>query len=220
MFVLAQKIERALKDDGFQGCIVYGPQRLGKSSYCAKVMYQILGDWELVNRYMLFELSDVVELLETANRNREKLPVICWDDAGIHANKLVYFQDRLLVQYLSNLLDVIGLSLGGLLITTPSPLNLLRAIRGYEFMRVKVNRRDAYNGRVAIGYQAVLLPSGTRLIKREFKDNFNVMLPDDFWRTYLRKRQGYLDVAISKLRELARTKGDGHELRVESEPIN
>jgi len=217
--VLATKIEKALKDDAFMGAIVYGGQRLGKSSYCAKVMFEILGDWDLVNDHMLFELSDVVELLERANARREKIPVVCWDDCGVHGGKYLYFQDRLLVQYLGNLLDVIGLNLGGLLMTTPSPLNLLRVLRGYEFMRIKIYRRDNFNGRIAVGYQAVLLPSGTRLIKRQFKDNFNVMLPNDFWHSYLEKRQRYLDVAISKLKELARRNGNGHELPAEVEAM-
>jgi hypothetical protein len=202
-FVLSHHIEKAMRDDGFIGAIIYGAQRLGKSSYSAQVLYDIYHDWQLVDEHMVFNLTDVVDLLHTANRERRKIPALCWDDCGVHANKLVYFQDRLMVQYLSNLIDVVGVNLGGLLMTTPSPLNLLRTLRGYEFYRVKVYRRDQYNGRIAVGYQSVLLPSGTRLIKREFKDNFNVRLPDEFWNPYIEKRQGYLDQAIGKLQELA-----------------
>ena len=202
-FVLGHQIARAIKHDGFVGAIIYGQQRLGKSSYAAQVLYDIYGDWGIVQDNIVFNLSDVVNILSMASKERRKIPALCWDDCGVHGNKLIYFQDRLLVQYLGNLMDVIGLNLGGFLMTTPSPLNLLRSLRGYEFYRIKVYRRDQYNGRMAVGYQSVLLPSGTRLIKREFKDNFNVMLPDDFWFPYLDKRQGYLDVAIDKLRELA-----------------
>lgn len=206
-FILSHKIDKAIQGDGFVGAIVYGKQRLGKSSYSAQVLYDIYGDWELVNEHMVFNLKDVVNILSTANRERRKIPALCWDDCGVHGNKLIYFQDRLLVQYLGNLMDVVGLSLGGLLMTTPSPLNLLRSLRGYEFYRVKIYQRDAYNGRLAVGYQAVLLPSGTRLIKREYKDNFNVMLPDEFWQPYVEKRQGYLDEAIGRLQGLI---GDDH----------
>jgi len=201
-----------MKYDSFVGAIIYGGQRLGKSSYAAQILYDIYQDWGLVNEYMLFELGDVVELLDRANRERRKLPVICWDDCGVHANKLVYFQDRLLVQYLGNLMDVVGLNLGGLLMTTPSPLNLLRTLRGYEFLRIKVYRRDQYNGRIAVGYQSVLLPSGSRIIRREFKDNYNVLLPDEFYLPYLNKRQAYLDTAIARLRGLVNIQAGDFEL--------
>jgi hypothetical protein len=201
-FVLSSKIHEAVKQDGFVGAIVYGAQRLGKSSYSAQVLYDIYRDWDIVQDHIVFNLSDVVSILHRASKERRKIPALCWDDCGVHGNKLIYFQDRLLVQYLGNLMDVVGLNLGGFLMTTPSPLNLLRTLRGYEFLRIKIYRRDKYNGRIAVGYQSILLPSGTRLIKREFKDNFNVLLPDQFWFPYLDKRQGYLDVAIDKLQEL------------------
>ena len=205
-FVLGHQIARAIKHDGFVGAIIYGAQRLGKSSYAAQVLYDIYGDWGIVQDNIVFNLSDVVNILSMASKERRKIPALCWDDCGVHGNKLIYFQDRLLVQYLGNLMDVVGLNLGGFLMTTPSPLNLLRSLRGYEFYRIKVYRRDQYNGRMAVGYQSVLLPSGTRLIKREFKDNFNVLLPDSFWYPYLDKRQKYLDVAIDKLQELVEMK--------------
>lgn len=208
-FVLSAEISRAMKYDGFVGSIIYGAQRLGKSSYAAQVLYDIYGDWKVVNDYMLFELADVVSLLDMASRQRRKIPAICWDDCGVHGNKLVYFQNRLLVQYLGDLMDVVGLNLGGLLMTTPSPLNLLRTLRGYEFYRVKVYRRDQYNGRIAVGYQSVLLPSGSKRIKRVYKDNYNVRLPDEFYYPYLDKRQSYLDIAIARLRSLAEMRQPG-----------
>ncbi len=208
-FVLSGEIDRAMKYDGFVGAIIYGAQRLGKSSYAAQVLYDIYGDWTKVNECMLFELADVVNLLAVASRERRKIPAICWDDCGVHGNKLVYFQNRLLVQYLGDLMDVVGLNLGGLLMTTPSPLNLLRSLRGYEFYRVKVYRRDKYNGRIAVGYQSVLLPSGSRSIRRIYKDNYNVKLPDEFYYPYLDKRQSYLDTAIARLRSLAELRQPG-----------
>ena len=201
-FVLSQKVSEAMSGGGFVGALIYGSQRLGKSSYAAQILYDIYGDWDVVNQHILFELSDVVKMLRLALKERRKIPAMVWDDAGIHANKLLYFQNRTLVQYLQNLLDVVGLYLGGLLITTPSPNNLLRAIRGYEWYRVKIYQRDKYNGRMAVGYQSILLPSGSRLIKRVFKDNYNVHLPEVFWQPYLVKRQGYLEAGIDNLERL------------------
>lgn len=202
-YIMAQKIASAMRQDAFIGAIVYGAQRIGKTSYTAQVLYEVYEDWNMVNDRILFKLEDVVAVLRAAVRTRTKIPVLVWDDAGIHANKLLYFQNRTLIQYLQNLIDVVGINLGCLLITTPNPTNLLKAIRGYEFYRIKVYRRDEYNGRYAVGYQSVLLPSGSRLIKRVFKDNYKVRLPDEFWQPYMEKRQGYLDEGLKRLEELA-----------------
>lgn len=212
-FILSQNIERTLKQDGFMGAIIYGSQRLGKSSYAAQVLYEIYKDWDVVNDHILFKLEDVVGVMKTAIHKRKKIPAIVWDDAGVHANKLLYFQNRELVQYLQNLTDVIGINLGALLITTPNPLNLLRAIRGYEFYRVKVYRRDDFNGRTAVGYRSSMLPSGMRTIRRMWHDNYKVRLPDAFWKKYMVKRQGYLDEAISQLENLANRRNDPKEFQ-------
>jgi len=205
-FILSRKIAQALRQGGFFGCIIYGAQRLGKSSYAAQVMHEIYGDWGKVNDHMLFELEDVVAVLKDASNKGKVIPVLTWDDCGVHGNKLLYFQNRLLVQYLSSLIDVVGVSLGGLIMTTPSPLNLLSALRGYEFYRIKVVRRDSGNGRQAIAYNSKLLPSGTRLITRDWKDNYRTLLPDDFWKPYMQKRMSYLKEGLDKLDDLVKQK--------------
>ena len=171
--ILSGLIQQALVRDQFIGAIIYGSQRTGKSSYASKVMYEIYQDWDLVNQYMLFKLEDVVGVLEDATERGEKIPCFCWDDCGVHGNNLLYFSNRDLVQYLGDLLDVAGISVGGVLMTTPSPLKLLKVIRGYEFYRVKVTNRNSSTGRRAVGYQSILLPSGTRMIKREYEDTFS-----------------------------------------------
>jgi len=198
--VLSGLIKQAIAKDAFVGCIIYGSQRTGKSSYASKVMFEIYHDWDLVNRYMLFKLEDVVTLLEDATVRNEKIPCFCWDDCGVHGNNLLYFKNRDLVMYLGDLLDVAGISVGAILMTTPSPLKLLKVIRGYEFYRVKVTERNNSTGRRAVGYKSILLPSGTRMIKREYEDTFSVMLPDDFWYMYLEKRRSYLVDGLKRLR--------------------
>jgi hypothetical protein len=201
MFVLTQRIRDANHGGGFFGAIIYGPQRLGKSSYAIQTLKQIYGDWDVALDHTLFDLREVVERIEGVSGDR--IPVICWDDAGVHANKMLYFANRGLTQYLQHLIDVVGINLGSLLITTPSPENLLKALRGYEFHRIKIYRRDGYGGRIAVGYQSSLFPSGMRLIRRKFRDEFKVKLPDDVWQKYLKKRQSYLKVAIENLRKFA-----------------
>ncbi|MFC2067737.1 hypothetical protein ACFLTP_01810 [Chloroflexota bacterium] len=200
--ILSGLIQQAIAHDQFIGAIIYGSQRTGKSSYASKVMYEIYQDWDKVNQYMLFKLEDVVRVLEDATDRGVKIPCFCWDDCGVHGNNLLYFSNRDLVQYLGDLLDVAGISVSGVLMTTPSPLKLLKVIRGYEFYRVKVTSRNTSTGRRAVGYKSILLPSGTRMIKREYEDMFSVMLPDSFWDRYVEKRRSYLAEGLRRLRSV------------------
>ena len=203
-FVLTGQIEGAIRQDGMLGCVVYGPQRLGKSSYAMQVMHQIYGNWPDVLRNTLFRLEDVIAIIEQAMETDTKVKAVLWDDAGIHAGRLKYFSNRNLVEYLENLLDTCGLYVHALLMTSPSVLSLLKCLRTYEFYRTKVYRRDNGYGRFAVSYSSTLLPSGTRLIHRKFRDNYNCKLPDDIWKEYLVKRQGYLREAVSQLKGLAK----------------
>ena len=200
-FVLANHITEANNEGGFLGAIIYGPQRLGKSSYAAQVLYELYGSWDKVLDHFVFDLREVVDLLDNAVKSDKRIFALCWDDAGVHANRMRYFENRQLVQYLQNLFDVVGLNVGGFLMTTPSPSNLLKALRGYEFYRVKVFRRDTSGGRRrAIGYMSSLSPSGKRIIHRKFSDFYDVHLPDEFWKPYLIKRKSYLETALKGLK--------------------
>jgi hypothetical protein len=212
-FCMSTNIERAWGRDEFLGYLVYGTQRLGKSSYALQVLYDLYGSWELALENMVFELKDLVTRLEKAHHERTKLKALCWDDAGVFGSRYLYFSDRNLVMHLQSLFDVVGISAASLILTTPNPLGLLRVVRTYEWARVKVYKRDQYNGRTAVGYASSMLPSGMRLIHREWSDRFNVLLPDEVYETYMVRRRSYLDVALARLKEVTDKAypGDGHE---------
>jgi len=198
-FVLTRRIMKAYGGGDFVGAVIYGSQRIGKSSYALQVLHQVYEDWDRVLKYCLFDLRDVVNVLSDAVKKDVKIPALIWDDAGVHGNKMLYFSNRRLVEYLSDLLDVVGTHLGGLLITTPSPAKLLRVIRGYEFYRIKIFRRDESYGRIAVGYRLSLYPSGAMRIRRVFRDEYRVKIPDDVWDEYQKKRKSYLNVALKNL---------------------
>jgi len=202
--VLASRILEAYEKDDFIGALVYGPHRIGKSTYAALVLHEIYQDWDEVLKHMLFDIRDVIRTLRDAQKHHQKIPALVWDDCGVHANKMLYFSNRRLVQSLQQMLDVVGLTVSGFIFTTPSPANVLRVLRGYEFYRIKVVKRDEYNGRVAIGYQQSLLPSGMRIIRRKFRDNFQAILPDDVWKEYVKQRQKYLNFALKELEKVVK----------------
>jgi len=198
IFVLSRKI---MLDSDMTGCIVFGPQRTGKSSYALQVLYDVYHDWDKVFEHTFFKLEDVVTFLRNQIKAGIIIPVICWDDAGVYGSKQLYFTKRRLAEYLQNLFDVIGTAVKGIILTTPSPEGLLKAVRSYEFFRVKVTKENQYYRRVATGYKNVLLPSGTRYIRKTFKDTFDVRLPQDIYDEYIEIRKSYLDAALDNLDE-------------------
>lgn len=194
-FVLSKKIEH----NAFTGCIIYAQQREGKSSYALQCMYDIYQDWETVFDRTFFKLEDIIKFLKQAVTHNEIIPCILWDDASVYGGSVIWFKSRDKAGYLQALFDVIGSKVKGILLTTPNPSNLLKSIRSYEFYRIKITKADSLGGRIATGYKNIMLPSGTRNIRKEFQDRYKVNLPDNVYARYNALRQSYLEEAVRNL---------------------
>lgn len=202
-FVLAREI---MERSAFTGAIVYAKQRLGKSSYALQVLYDVYGDWDTVLKHTFFKIEDILDFLTTALKERRKINVILWDDAGVHANKLVYFSNKDYAQYLQNLFDVLGTACRGIILTTPTPGNLLKSLRDYEFLRVKIIKANGNGRRIAKGYGQNLMPSGMTRVFRSFEDNYSVKLPEEMYQKYLPMREGFYIEALSNLHDIIQAK--------------
>lgn len=206
-FILSKKVKRAVNTKSFEGAIVYGKQRVGKTSYGLQVLYDVYGDWEKVLEHVFFRLEDLVEFLRESHRKRQDIDAILWDDCGVYGSSGLWFSDRQMAEYLQNLIDVVGIRLGGLLMTTPNPENLLKCLRSYEFYRVKCIRHNQRDRRLAKGYKSILYPSGKLITPQDFRDYYNVMLPDDVYKVYEKTRESYLNEAMDNLDEYLVEKG-------------
>ncbi len=191
------------------GAMIYGMQRSGKTMYSLLVMYDFYRDWDMVLDNVFFTLDDLINAIKERVLDNfstsKQLKVICWDDAGVHGSKYLFFRSRQLTEYLQNLFDVVGLAVKSILITTPNPENLLKAIRGYEFYRVKIIKLHNDN-RIAAGYKSSLLPSGKMIVKKVFEDYYNLRIPNDVYKQYLEMREQYLESAVENLEEFLRGK--------------
>ena len=198
------------------GAVIYGMQRSGKTMYSLLVMYDFYRDWDKVLDNVFFNLEELISAIKNRvlkNFSKEKqLRVICWDDAGVHGSKYLFFRSRQLTEYLQNLFDVVGIAVKAILITTPNPENLLKAIRGYEFYRVRIVKLEGEN-RVAVGYKSMLLPSGKMIIRRVFEDYYNLRIPNDVYNEYFERREQYLEEAISALEEFLAEEEEKRERR-------
>jgi len=206
VFILSKLIEERSE---MLGAVIYGMQRSGKTMYSLLVMYDLYEDWDKVLDNVFFNLEDLIRAIKervlTNFSASRQLKAICWDDAGVHGSKYLFFRSKQLAEYLQNLFDVIGLAVKAILITTPNPENLLKAVRGYEFLRVKIGKLNDGN-RVAYGYKSILLPSGKMIVRKVFKDYYNVYIPNDVYKQYLEMREQYLEEAVENLEQFLKGK--------------
>lgn len=206
-FVLSEKVKKAVSSRSFEGAIIYGKQRVGKTSYGLQVLYDIYENWDKVLNRIFFKLEDLVDFLRKTHKQRKDVDAILWDDCGVYGSSGLWFSDRQMAEYLQNLIDVVGIRLGGFLMTTPNPENLLKCLRSYEFYRVKCVRHNQRNRRLAKGYKTILYPSGKLITPKDFRDYYDVMLPDDVYEEYEEIRESYLNEAMDNLDEYLVEKG-------------
>lgn len=194
--------------EGFIGSIVYGPRRLGKSIYALKNMMQIFqaygcGEDEAWDLSLLSLYFDPRKLLEDINWLAETMrvwPVLCLDDAGCGVSGSIWFTDRGLYQGLGSVLDTIGTTTTGFLLTTPTFKKIVCMVRdATDFYRIEVKPSDRTKPRerIASAYGINVLPSGDIRIKSKswaesgFSDVFSVLISNERYYIYKRIRALY-----------------------------
>lgn len=182
------------------GAIISGKHRIGKSAYALWVMYELYKDWDTVFKYMAYSVKDFMSLLRSCLDGGVKVPCILWDDAGGHGSKYLWNIDRLMVFYLKNLLDVIGTSTKGLIMTTISGEDLLKIVREYEFYKVKISLGRHKYDRVARGYEIKRSPLNQKSPSILFDDYFDVRVP--IYEKYYEMRKQYSRGALDRLESL------------------
>ena len=75
---------------------------------------------------------------------------------------------------------------------------------------MKIRKMDDDN-RVAYGYKSILLPSGKMIVRKIFKDFYNIYIPNDVYKQYLEMREQYLEEAVENLEKFLQKKGWGKE---------
>jgi len=225
-FILSDKIIRE-RPNGLCSPIVEGKRGIGKSAYCLKTskeVYQKIYDcseteaWNLALKYTLYDIEDIITTLEDAINKREPLPVVTWDDAGVHGSSLQWFFKMDEVNQLKAITDTIRSAVTGFLINCPDRNNLLNFLRNYDDYIVTIvkvpggehryvndsGETHLYKNyqRIARGYNVFKLPSGKRFVYKNFEDDFSCFIPTTFYERYDERRKTYLSRALKELKEL------------------
>lgn len=208
-FILSKRIIRE-HPNGFRSAIVEGRQGIGKSSYCIKVqkeVYQELYElnetdsWNKALDNVMFSIDDIILKLTEAKNNKEIIPCLIWDDAGVHGSNIKWFKHKDQVDMIKSLLETARTRVTGLLINCTSREGLMTCIRNQRGYVVEIVNLDGRWARCAKGYNLFRLPSGTRRVFKNFEDTFSCYLPKWVYEKYKVKRESYADQAIEVMHE-------------------
>lgn len=220
--VLTNRILKA-HPNGFVGAIVEGKRGVGKSSYCIKVMKGVyqelygLNDEDAYNmalEHVLFDLDDVIPFLKKAIDSDSMIPVVTWDDAGVHGSNIRWFTNMHQVELLKAMTDTVRTGVTGLLLNCPERSGLLKILRNYNDYIVDIIKTGSgggrgYNsyGRYARGYNLYRLPSGTVRVYKNFQDEYSCYLPKWVYEKYMIERKKYFQKAVEAMEAMQKKMG-------------
>ena len=92
---LTRTIHNAILEDSYMFVVIHGPPRCSKSSLALWLAYSVYEDWEQAIDCTVFNLPSVIQRMEdgqpcrwpTLNGYHMRVPIINWDDFGVHGNK-------------------------------------------------------------------------------------------------------------------------------------
>ena len=195
----------------FVGAIVEGHRGIGKSAYCIKIMKEVYQEYykcsnsrayEYALENMLFDLDDVIPFLKRASDSDTIVPVVTWDDAGVHGSSIRWFTNLRQVEMLKAMTDTIRTAVTGFLINCPDRGSLLKILRNYDDYNVNISYLDGNYMRKARGYTIYKLPSGTKRIYKNFEDHFSCYIPKAVYEEYMKMRKSYFDKAVAAMEEM------------------
>lgn len=201
----AEKILRARERGRFEAFTIWGPPREGKSSYGIKTMrdiYMALDGCDIDAAYekalecVKFEKKDVFGTIRKYMISDEVLPVLMWDDMGVHGSSYQFFLNSKEVAALKGSFDTIGTAMSGLLMTTPTPEGVLKFVRDYHYPEIHISRMNGAWERKAQPREYYCSRRGWKLRRTDVYDQFSCYLPKWVWEKYISRRKSIAIKAI------------------------
>lgn len=201
---------------GFNSFTVVGDRGIGKSTYALIVVYEIFRKlgyeknqaWNEAINCCKFHIQDVIKFLKISADSDDIKPVIIWDDIAIHASGTKYFLNMRMVDQLKAVLDTIRLAISGLIMTCPSTKGLLSILKVYDDYKlvVRYSKRGGYYREIT-AYKWNTLPSGKRIIRTQYTDNYNCYIPNWVFDKYMVMRKNATKETLDRLEQSISKKG-------------
>lgn len=148
---LFREIREAIDEDGYLWIVVHGPPRSSKSTLALWAAYEIYGDWDKVLAATVFNLPGVMHRIRngvperwpTRNGLHMRVPILLYDDFGVHSNK-ADTQHSTAWDIFKGGFDCIGTEIGVLMATMVNAEEATSQLQNKYNVEVTVKRKGHY----------------------------------------------------------------------------
>jgi hypothetical protein len=207
LLTFSKKVKQAYRNYGFESLFIIGQQGMGKTTYALLVLYEVYRDWDKVLEYTFFDLPSAIPVFEEAIRERKRIPVVLFDDAGIHLSKYLWFsaEGRGLIMWFNAFYNIIRSVVSAVIFTSPD-LDTMVEIRKKSWWvgEPKKTPGDPVRNpvRAMVLYKKRIMVTGKVYVSKKAIDTYRLdLIPQDVRREYEEKRQGALEVTFRMLKE-------------------
>lgn len=207
MFILTKMIKSALRRQDFVSCFVIGPQGSGKTTYAMLVLHEIYKDWDNVLRHLYFDPREALPELKNALRSGSRMPLIVFDDAGLHLSKYLISSNKEgfhLVRLINGLFNLIRTLTAGVIFTSPD-MDILKELRKKAWVVAEPTAPHGVEdpSRLAKLYRKRIAPSGKVYIHKLGYDAYDLRaIPNDVRAEYEEKRRAAMEPLLEELEAL------------------
>jgi hypothetical protein len=202
--ILARLISNAYKWYDFASAFVIGPQGIGKTTYAMLVAYEVYGDWDMVLDNLYFDPKEALPRFKEALRTGRRLPLVVFDDAGMHLSKYLVSSGREgfhLARQLNALINLARTLTAGVIYTSPD-MDILKELRKKAWIVAEplAPHGKAKPYRVARLYRKRILASGKVAIQKLGLDEYDLRaIPGDVRKQYEEKRREAMEPLLEEL---------------------
>lgn len=215
MLTFTKKILESWKHWGYEQLFLEGPQGYGKTTYSMLVAYEVYRNWKTVLYYTVFDIDSIeheidrrIELLKAGElETTDRIPVVIFDDAGLHFSKYLYIINPAKAQYINALFNMARSIFAATIFTSPD-MDVLKELRKKSWWVgepiLVTNKSDPR--RIMKLYRKRITVKGQYISKYAY-DHFRTnVIPDWVRKEYNKKRGRALKKIMSVLKELKEKK--------------
>lgn len=193
--ILAQFIDKWYTNDESRIVIIYGTAGIGKSSYAIQTCLELDEKYHYgFMDYIVFRPQDFIDKVTYLYNHNLRIPALVWDDAGVWLYKQDYLDE--FVKSAVKFFNVARTIVSCIILTTISPNMLITGVKKLDAMTIKIVKSGHPKKSLARCYATSYTPTGYRMLKTIFEDEYSRYMPDEIYATYQKMRMKYVKEAI------------------------
>jgi len=207
-----------MKTYGYDQLFIIGEQGCGKTSYALLVAYEVYEDWDEALNHLFFDPAPAFEMMEDALHTRERIPLLIFDDAGIHFSKYLISINKegfWKAMMINSLINIIRSVCCATIFTSPDD-DILKELRKKSWIRGKpyMPHGKLNPDRIIRFYKRTTIATGRVFWKRfNIEDKYYLSsIPPDVREKYEKKRMTAVAEVLNTLRTIYEKYKEAREL--------